>query len=403
MSIQLSLNQSVNVEDLPFELVERKGIGHPDTLCDAIAESASKHYSRYCLDNFGRVAHHWFDKVMLIGGEANIGFGVGKIIKPYTVIFAGKGAKQYGDQPIPLHDIFLKACTEVLNASLTGFDAKNHLIIEDRIIDYHGAGRANSRYRPMTIDDLVDLNDKNRVSNDCNLLSSYAPLSKLEKLVLYGEQYINGSVFKRNHPDTGWDVKIFGSRSHENYKLTINLPFLSEHILSEEHYYQRKNIVFNDIHLYLSELLNIKVDITINPQDRNNKIYLTVLGSVADTGDIGVVGRGNRINGLITPMRSMSIEAAAGKNPVDHTGKIYGILARELVDKIYEQIKTPLELHIFTSKEAPLNAPDEVMVRIQADSINEELRNKIIQTIQNSLDTTEEVTRNLVFKDLVLY
>ena len=45
------------------EVVERKGIGHPDSLADILAESFSNDYSLYCLENFGTVLNYWFDKV----------------------------------------------------------------------------------------------------------------------------------------------------------------------------------------------------------------------------------------------------------------------------------------------------------------------------------------------------
>ena len=32
-----------------IELVERKGLGHPDSICDALAEELSRSLSRYCL------------------------------------------------------------------------------------------------------------------------------------------------------------------------------------------------------------------------------------------------------------------------------------------------------------------------------------------------------------------
>jgi S-adenosylmethionine synthetase len=39
-------------------------------------------------------------------------------------------------------------------------------------------------------------------------------------------------------------------------------------------------------------------------------------------------GRGNRVGGLITPCRPMTLEAAAGKNAAMHVGKSYSIVSR---------------------------------------------------------------------------
>lgn len=384
MTLHISSKKETSVENLPFELVERKGVGHPDTICDAIAERASMYYSQYCYKNFGRVAHHWFDKVMLIGGEADISFGYGKITKPYKLIFAGKGAHYFGENKIPIYDIFYEAASDVLKEVLTGFIPEEHVELSIEIVDYHGAGRANSRYRPMTIDDLVDLDTKTEVSNDCNLLSAHAPLSNLEKMVLYGEQYINGTEFKKANPDIGWDVKVFGSRHGDEYKIIANIPFIASYVKDEGYYYKRKDEIKRDILTFIENTVGIKPELMINPQDRNNKFYLTALGSVADTGDVGVVGRGNRLNGLITPMRSMSIEAPAGKNPMDHTGKIYGVLTQDIADKIYTILSKPVEVHIFTAKESPLTNPDEILVRVQGWEENVEDVQLIEQIVRKS-------------------
>ena len=67
-------------------------------------------------------------------------------------------------------------------------------------------------------------------------------------------------------------------------------------------------------------------------------VYLTVTGTSAEAGDDGEVGRGNRVNGLITPGRPMSLEAAAGKNPVTHVGKIYNVVAREMAASLVEDV-----------------------------------------------------------------
>lgn len=403
MSILIDSKLETSIEKLPFELVERKGVGHPDTICDAIAERASQYYSQYFYNNYGRVAHHWFDKVMLIGGESNLDYGRGEIIKPYKIIFAGKGAKYFGDQKIPLDEILYTACADVLSEVLTDFDPKKHMVIVDEIVDHQGAGRQNNRYRPNNADELVELNDQNLVSNDCNLLSSHAPLSRLEKLVLYTEQYVCGPTFKKINPDTGWDVKVFGSRQGEQFKLLVNIPFLAKDINSLEHYFQRKNEIQRQIADYVKQELNLTPELTLNATDRNGRPYLTVLGSVADTGDVGVVGRGNRLNGLITPMRAMSIEAPAGKNPLDHTGKLYGVLCQKLADQIFSTIGKPVEVHIFTSKEAALNNPDEISVRIQDWIENEDERAKVEKIIKININSMEDITKELIFDGITMW
>ena len=77
-------------------------------------------------------------------------------------------------------------------------------------------------------------------------------------------------------------------------------------------------------------------EIAINAADHlpTGAVYLTVTGTSAEAGDDGEVGRGNRVNGLITPCRPMSLEAAAGKNPVTHVGKIYNVLARQIAEPL---------------------------------------------------------------------
>jgi S-adenosylmethionine synthetase len=44
------------------ELVERKGVGHPDSICDAIMEQVSVVLCREYLTIFGRILHHNIDK-----------------------------------------------------------------------------------------------------------------------------------------------------------------------------------------------------------------------------------------------------------------------------------------------------------------------------------------------------
>jgi S-adenosylmethionine synthetase len=72
--------------------------------------------------------------------------------------------------------------------------------------------------------------------------------------------------------------------------------------------------------------------------DTPESVYLTVTGLSAEAGDDGQVGRGNRVNGLITPYRPMSLEAAAGKNPVAHVGKLYNVMANRVAHAVVMEV-----------------------------------------------------------------
>ena len=88
-------------------------------------------------------------------------------------------------------------------------------------------------------------------------------------------------------------------------------------------------------------------------------MYLTLLGTSAEQGDSGQVGRGNRICGVIALNRPMSGEAAAGKNPVSHVGKIYNVWARELALLAYAQIPGVRDITVWMVSRigAPVNQP----------------------------------------------
>lgn len=388
---------------LPFEFVERKGVGHPDTMCDAIAELASRYYSQYFYNKYGRFAHHWFDKVMLVGGESIIGYGKGELIVPYKVIFSGKCVCNFDGEDIPLMDIFKKAASDVMSDVLTGFDAEKHLVVIDETVSYQGPSRKSSRYRPVKIVDLVAPEDYNRVSNDCNMLSSFYPLSKLEDMVLSLENMLNSKNFKEQHPQVGSDIKIIGTRKKDKYFLLVNLPFVASYVNSYEEYVAYSKEVMILIEIFVKDKYGVGCELLFNPSNHKDTPYLTVLGSAGDSGDVGVVGRGNRINGLITPMRCMSIEAPAGKDSIDHTGKLYGIIADRISKKIYELIQKPVETYIFVAKGTSLFQPDDVMVKVDKSNMDLEMEKEIELFVENELKGTCKLTEELVQQGILLW
>ena len=404
MKVIVSPFSSTNNLLTNFEIVERKGIGHPDTLSDAIAEQASRYYSQYCLENFGRLAHHWFDKVMLIGGKSEIRYGYGKIVEPFTVIFAGKSVKKIGTTIIPLDNILYKATSDTLSKVLYNFNPVKHLKIENRISSYIGPGQKDSRYNPSSINQLIEPTDlKNRVSNDCNICVGYAPFTILEKLVLEIEKLLNSVDFKNENNDTGSDIKIVGTRYQDSYELLINLPMIASLINNNIDYINRINTVEMFIKNFIKQNYGpIKFNLIINPE-KETRPYLTVTGTVADTGDIGVVGRGNRVNGLITPMRMMSIEAASGKNPIDHTGKLYSVLAFRLAESLYNYTNRNVNVVISTSKEKPICIPDYITVQIEDWQENADDRAALQNIINLQINSIHDLTNELVNSEITLW
>ena len=395
------INELKAPKELAFETVERKGIGHPDTLCDAIAEQASRDYSKYFFEAYGRIAHHWFDKVMLFGGEAHIDFGKGELTYPYTVIFAGKAVLQVGSNKIPLENILHDAAAKVLSKTLKDFVPQKHLKTEIRVSDCQGPGQGSQRYRPQSGEELMELDTQNRVSNDCNICVGYAPLTSLEHIVLSLEQELSKGDFKNSFPDTGYDIKIVGTRCQDDIILQVNLPFIASLISNYTSY--KKRVAESEFYIlnYVKNQFAITPSIEVNPEKLSGRAYLTVTGSVADTGDIGVVGRGNRINGLITPFRPMSIEASCGKNPLDHTGKLYNILAMRLSEDIYQLTSLSNVITVSTTKGKAINKPNFVAVSVKDwDKKRDNYQKEIKQRVTFHLDKIFELSREIIFNGI---
>jgi S-adenosylmethionine synthetase len=95
-------------------------------------------------------------------------------------------------------------------------------------------------------------------------------------------------------------------------------------------------------------------------------VYLSLFGTSAEDADSGQVGRGNRVNGLISMNRPMGTEAAAGKNPVSHVGKIYNVLAHCIARRIYEQIAGIKEVYVLLMSRIgePIDRPRMAAVQV---------------------------------------
>ncbi|OYT60546.1 MAG: S-adenosylmethionine synthetase [Desulfurococcales archaeon ex4484_217_1] len=328
--------------ELAVEFVERKGLGHPDYIADASSEESSRKLSKYYLDRFGIILHHNLDKTLLVGGQANPVFGGGELLHPIYIIVSGRATteviKEGSIEPIPVGRIVVEAVKEWIKKNFRFLDPEKHVIVDYRI----GKGSVD-------LVKIFELGKKVPLANDTSVGVAFAPLTPLENLVLNVEKHLNSKEFKKKIPEVGEDIKVMGLRKGKDMELTIAAAMISHLIPNLDHYLSVKEQVINEVHDLASKLVpDFNVKVYLNTADRPEKgiVYLTVTGTSAEHGDDGATGRGNRINGLITPTRPMSLEAAAGKNPVSHVGKIYNVLAKRIADKIAGKVHGIKEVYV---------------------------------------------------------
>jgi S-adenosylmethionine synthetase len=298
------------------EIVERKGIGHPDTICDSVAEAASRALARFYHGRFGQILHHNVDKALLVGGTARPHFGGGEIVTPIEIILAGRATREVRGVPVAVDEIATKAARDWLRTHLRSLDAEHQVRIRCMI-------RPSSRA-------LVELFERQRsggavLANDTSCGVGYAPLSALERTVLAVEGALQEA--RIDFRAIGEDLKVMGVAQGGGTHLTIACAIVAAHVSGMGAYRAAKARIAE-----IAGVVAPGAQIAVNTADGDTEdsVYLTVTGTSAEAGDDGEVGRGNRANGLITPCRPMSLEAVAGKNPVSHVGKLYNLAAQKI-------------------------------------------------------------------------
>jgi S-adenosylmethionine synthetase len=314
---------------LPVEVVERKGLGHPDTLCDAVAERISVRLCRHYLDRFGTILHHNVDKVLLCGGASRPSFGGGEIITPIEIYLSGRATRHWRNQAILVDEIAVDACKEILKERVPEIDIDEHVRITSRI-------RAGS----TDLTHLFGKGDGVPRANDTSCGTGFAPLTDLERVVLAVERQLNDPEIKRKRPAIGSDIKVMGVRRGDHISLTVGCAFIGRHLSSIDAYQAEKQAVLALVVEAAGNVTKRRVDAVVNAADdvAAGAVFLTVIGTSAEAGDDGEVGRGNRTGGLITPYRSMTMEASAGKNPVSHVGKLYNVLADRIAGGLVRDV-----------------------------------------------------------------
>jgi S-adenosylmethionine synthetase len=333
----------LNLSALPtgddsIEVVERKGLGHPDTICDALAEALSRRLCHVYRERFGQILHHNVDKALLCGGRATAAFGGGTVEAPIQIYLAGRATTEVGGASIPIDALAIDGSRDWLRRHLHALDAERHVVLHHRI--QPGSQDLRTLFARGGAAAIP-------LANDTSIGVGYAPLSPLERLVLAVEKTINGRARHTERPAWGEDIKVMAVRRHESVHLTIACALVGRYLADIDDYLSHKAALAQLAHKLAGEhgFADCEVGINMADSPTAGSVYLTVTGTSAEAGDDGEVGRGNRVNGLITPGRPMSLEAAAGKNPVSHVGKIYNIVAQRLTAAIVDSLPDVVRAH----------------------------------------------------------
>lgn len=354
--------------ELSVEVVERKGVGHPDTLADGIAELASIRYSQHCLQTAGAVLHHNLDKVAVLGGRAAFTDTDGVYDRPLRVVLGGRISATFAGRALPVRDILHKAAVDHLRAVLPGFD-------QVRLEVWHettDSSKFPHWFAPRSLDDLPER--PRAFSNDTAYLVGSAPRTAAETVVLLAE------AFFRQFAWAGSDIKALAVRDGDTVTVTVCVPALAGHLTSSAEFDDAVTAAAGELTEMLERRLPGPVRVVCNTRgSRTGPIsgqYFTLSGSAIDYGEDGLVGRGNARTGVISGAHQAGNEATFGKNPAYHVGKVGGWLADTAARAVAEQFgpcrvgllwrngaayDQPASVEITTARPAPAGAAEELV------------------------------------------
>lgn len=362
------------------EFVERKGAGHPDTICDSLAEHLANNLATYYISRRGGLKHFNVDKALLSAGQAKVGFWRGEIIKPSRIILAGKVDAREGLPPLGK---FLANAYTQLGKILPWAQLPGDYSIELSI-------------NPSS-DDLVPLlergtgNDGVPLANDTSFAVAHWPRSPLEEAVLEVETVLNSPRFRAEVP-VGADIKVMGYREGDVVRLTVAAAIRARQVHNRMSYQDSLTTIQTQSERVVREVFYRRrralagLEVWVNRADRHPRsYYLTLTGSSAEAGDDGQVGRGNRMGGLITPHRAMSLEATAGKNPAGHVGKLYHAIAWDAAQDVASLDGIDgASVYLLSEIGRPVTQPVAVQVEVQG-LLMEQTRCRIVETIKRHL------------------
>jgi S-adenosylmethionine synthetase len=394
-SIHVEQLSSKAVSDLDLEIVERKGKGHPDSLIDGASEAVSLALCSYYEKHYGAILHHNVDKGLLVGGRSSPVFGGGEVIEPIYVVVAGRATsivtRDGKVEAVPVGGLALSGIRNYLKSTLRYLDCENHVLVDYKI-------------KQGSVDLMSIYSEKGKLpsSNDTSVGVGFYPFTDTERLVLETERMLNSAALKKKLPEVGEDIKVMALRRGKKINLTVAAATISSLVRDKSHYASVMKEATGKVEDLASKLTQLDVSVKINAGDSYSKgiYYLTVTGTSAEAGDDGNTGRGNRPNGIISPMRQYSMEATAGKNPVSHTGKLFNVLAQKASEKIYNEVNGVREVYvrILSKIGAPIDTPQVASAAVVMD--NGKMVPRVVSDVKSIL--TSELSKVTSVTELIL-
>lgn len=392
--------RSVSAPQQHLEIVERKGMGHPDSICDAIMDQISVNLCTEYIEKFDTVLHHNIDKCLLVAGETAGIFGGGVVVDPMLLVIGDRATFKADDIEVDVANI-------AVDTAKQWFDEKLRFVQPDHV-DYQVELKPGSA-------ELTDIFRRQKGilgSNDTSAAVGYAPLSFTEQAVLDMEKHLNSTEFKDEFPESGEDVKVMGIRRGNNFDVTVAMPLIDSFVDSEQHYFNMKKDIFTAMNSYLVDCMEergvqMNASISFNNLDVPGRgmegIYTSVTGTSAEDADCGQVGRGNRVNGIIPLNRPVSSEAAAGKNPVSHVGKIYNVLSHHIAGRIVDKVPDVKEAYVWLLSDIGVAIDDPkvaaaqvIMKKGSVDPVAKEVEEVIDFELEHIQDFCMQLARGMI-------
>src|SRR4030042_1147951 len=216
------------VEDQALEIVERKGLGHPGTICGSVMNRISIELSKEYIKRFGVVLHHNVDKSLLAAGVAVPGYKGGRGVEPMRFIFGDRATFKAGDEEIPVNDIAERSAKQWLRENLRFLDPERHVTFQSQI-----------KPGSMALSDIFARKGEYLGANDTSAAVGYAPFTRTENIIKDLERHLNSREFKKRFPESGEDIKLMGLRKRNTLNITVAMAFVDRFGASGADYFRQ--------------------------------------------------------------------------------------------------------------------------------------------------------------------